>query len=485
MTQSRSDEPIYTIGHSTRTLEEFVAILRAFGVSIVADVRTIPRSRRNPQYAAGALRPALRRQGIRYAAVPELGGLRRARSDSPNTAWRNASFRGYADYMATPPFAEGLSHVQALARGGTVALMCAEAVPWRCHRSLVADALVARGARVEHILSARRANPHRITPFAQIQGERVTYPAAAADTPLPTAAPFHLEATVRMLQRRPANRVDLFRGDRYSRVLSHGDALALAEVENHGTIDAPDLRLTIHAGDDSEASRDDWVRRLRAMLGLDVEPDGLRRLARVEPRVRALALALRGLRPPRFPDLFETFAQVVPFQQLSLDAGAAIVARLVARFGRRLEHDGTAYYAFPAAEAVAAARLTALRGCGLSAHKADALRGLARAIARGELTAQAIAALDSRRALKVLCDLPGIGPWSANLVLLRGFGRLDVFPPGDTGATRALRVALQLRPGASVDRLAARCGDLRGYLYYCALGGALLGQGLVHPARID
>ena len=180
MTQSRSDEPIYTIGHSTRTLEEFVAILRAFGVSIVADVRTIPRSRCNPQYAAGALRPALRRQGIRYAAVPELGGLRRARSDSPNTAWRNASFRGYADYMATPPFAEGLSHVQALARGGTVALMCAEAVPWRCHRSLVADALVVRGVAVSEITSGVRARPHSLTPWAEVEGLQITYPDSTA-----------------------------------------------------------------------------------------------------------------------------------------------------------------------------------------------------------------------------------------------------------------------------------------------------------------
>jgi uncharacterized protein (DUF488 family) len=169
---------IYTIGHSTRALEELVAILRAFGVTILADVRTIPRSRHNPQFNADTLRGTLRSRRIRYAPLPELGGLRRARPDSPNAGWRNASFRGYADYMRTDEFEEGIARLRELVGEGTVALMCAEAVPWRCHRSLIADVLTARGAGVEHITSARRAAPHRLTPFARVKGGRVTYPSA-------------------------------------------------------------------------------------------------------------------------------------------------------------------------------------------------------------------------------------------------------------------------------------------------------------------
>jgi uncharacterized protein (DUF488 family) len=167
---------LYTIGHSTRTLDELVALLRAFEVKCLVDVRTIPRSRHNPQFNGDTLGAALRSRRLRYARVAELGGLRRARKDSPNSAWRNASFRGYADYMQTEEFEQGLEELHALAEKGAVALMCAEAVPWRCHRSLIADALTARGARVEHITSAKRANPHRMTSFAKVDGMRVTYP---------------------------------------------------------------------------------------------------------------------------------------------------------------------------------------------------------------------------------------------------------------------------------------------------------------------
>lgn len=167
---------IYTVGHSTRTLDELVALLRAFEVSVLADIRTIPRSRHNPQFDRDALRSALRSRRLRYVHLPELGGLRRARADSPNTAWRNASFRGFADHMQGPEFEAGLAKLRALASAGVVAVMCAEAVPWRCHRSLVADALTARGAEVAHITGAGRAAPHRVTAFARVDGTRVTYP---------------------------------------------------------------------------------------------------------------------------------------------------------------------------------------------------------------------------------------------------------------------------------------------------------------------
>ena len=167
---------VYTIGHSTRTLDELVVMLRAFGISVLVDIRTMPRSRHNPQFNGDALRSALRSRGLRYVHIPELGGLRRPRKDSPNAAWRNASFRGFADYMLTDDFEVGLAKLHALAADRVVALMCAEAVPWRCHRSLVADAVTARGAHVEHITSAKHSAPHRMTAFAVATRTRVTYP---------------------------------------------------------------------------------------------------------------------------------------------------------------------------------------------------------------------------------------------------------------------------------------------------------------------
>jgi uncharacterized protein (DUF488 family) len=170
---------VLAVGHSTRTQEELVEMLRANGVAALADVRTIPRSRHNPQFAAEALAPALERAGIRYVHLPRLGGLRRPRRDSSNLAWRNESFRGYADHMQTPDFEAGLAELRGLAREGPVALLCAEAVPWRCHRSLIADALFAHGVVVLHIEGRGRTRPHRVTPFARIEGRTVTYPAVA------------------------------------------------------------------------------------------------------------------------------------------------------------------------------------------------------------------------------------------------------------------------------------------------------------------
>jgi hypothetical protein len=170
---------ILAIGHSTRTLEELVELLRSCRVAVLADIRTIPRSRRNPQFAADALAPALERAGLHYAHLPRLGGLRHARRESPNGAWRNASFRGYADHMLGGEFEEGLVELRALVREGPVAVMCAEAVPWRCHRSLLGDALYARGVVMEHIVGRGRVRPHRLTPFAVVQGRRVIYPVEA------------------------------------------------------------------------------------------------------------------------------------------------------------------------------------------------------------------------------------------------------------------------------------------------------------------
>ncbi|MCL5096939.1 MAG: DUF488 domain-containing protein [Candidatus Omnitrophica bacterium] len=168
---------VLTVGHSTRTIEDFIRLLQAHSVTCVADVRTIPRSRHNPQFNAELLPQSLKKAGIRYVHLAGLGGLRHTTRMSPNTGWRNASFRGFADYMQTPEFENALEELLQLAGRGQVVLMCAEAVPWRCHRSLIADALLARGIRTEHIMSATSRQLHSLTPFARIEGLRITYPA--------------------------------------------------------------------------------------------------------------------------------------------------------------------------------------------------------------------------------------------------------------------------------------------------------------------
>jgi uncharacterized protein (DUF488 family) len=174
---------IFTIGHSTRPIETFIRLLQAHGVQRLVDVRTIPKSRHNPQFSRDTLSASLRRAKIRYSHMPRLGGLRRPRPDSINTSWTNTSFRGYADYMQTPEFDESLERAVALSEKETIALMCAEAVPWRCHRSLIADALITRGLEVSEISSRITARPHKLTPFAHVARGRVTYPAPAAPTP--------------------------------------------------------------------------------------------------------------------------------------------------------------------------------------------------------------------------------------------------------------------------------------------------------------
>jgi uncharacterized protein (DUF488 family) len=171
---------VFTIGHSTRPIEEFIPLLKAHGIEEITDVRTIPRSRHNPQFNSEVLRKSLKKAQISYIHLPGLGGLRHTSRASINKAWRNASFRGYADYMQTPEFEKSLRQFLRLAKKRQSALMCAEAVPWRCHRWLLADALLVRGFPVEHIISATTRQPHQLTPFAKVQGYRVTYPADAS-----------------------------------------------------------------------------------------------------------------------------------------------------------------------------------------------------------------------------------------------------------------------------------------------------------------
>jgi uncharacterized protein (DUF488 family) len=171
---------VFTFGHSTRAWADGCAMLQAAGVRTLVDVRTIPRSRRNPQWSRENVAPALAGAGIDYVWMRALGGLRRPRPDSPNGGWRNDSFRGFADYMATPEFASALEALIGLAAGpgAPVCIMCAEAVPWRCHRSLIADALSVRGLEVLDIMDRGQLRPHRMTPFAVWDGEQLTYPPA-------------------------------------------------------------------------------------------------------------------------------------------------------------------------------------------------------------------------------------------------------------------------------------------------------------------
>jgi uncharacterized protein (DUF488 family) len=167
---------IFTLGHSTLPIESFLALLRTYGIERLVDIRTMPRSRHNPQFNDTALANSLMARHIEYVHLKALGGLRRARKDSPNTGWRNEGFRGFADHMQTEEFRDALAALIRMSSEKRVAIMCAEAVPWRCHRSLVADALGVRGVPVVEILSESSYRMHELTPFAQVEGQRITYP---------------------------------------------------------------------------------------------------------------------------------------------------------------------------------------------------------------------------------------------------------------------------------------------------------------------
>ncbi|MCI3950984.1 MAG: HhH-GPD domain protein [Burkholderiales bacterium] len=285
---------------------------------------------------------------------------------------------------------------------------------------------------------------------------------------------------MRVLQRRAANRIELWERNRYLRVFATVDGLALVEVENQGTIACPDVRFAIRSGNLAAGEFQGIEQTLRKVLGLDVDPEPFHRLASAEPALGSTVSALHGLRPPRFAGLFETFANVVPFQQLSLEAGVAIVGNLVERFGKSLQYDGCRYHAFPTARSIADAHPVALRRCGLSARKAETLSHLGRMVESGELNEARIERMATKNALQTLLELRGIGPWSAALVLLRGFGRLDVFPPGDVGATRGLSALLHVEPGAPLDLAIERFGSLKGYLYFFSLGADLMKKDVIH-----
>jgi DNA-3-methyladenine glycosylase II len=294
---------------------------------------------------------------------------------------------------------------------------------------------------------------------------------------LPVAGPFNLEATVRLLQRRPKNPIDRWENDGWLRAFDTAEGMRLIGVTNAGSIDHPDLRLDLRGGEVDARTLDDLAATVRWMLGLDAPPAPVAWLAEMEPRFTSIAAALRGFRPPCFPNLWATCLSVVPFQQLSLDAGIAILGRLVERFGPRLTIDDSDWFDFPSPETILAAAPDELSGLGLSRAKATALQSLARLAIDGQLDRARFQKLPTDEAMAALIALPGIGPWSASVIMLRGLRRMEVFPPGDTGTARNLTAILgreTLLPPAETSAFAARFGDRRGYLYFIFLGNRLL-----------
>lgn len=303
-----------------------------------------------------------------------------------------------------------------------------------------------------------------------------------ADGELVVQAPFNLEATVRVLQRRSSNRVDVWEDDSYVRVFPTARALVLVKVWNGGSIDVPELRYSILTGPRSLAAHAAVKRTMTRLLGLDLDPATLLRLPESDPRLRATVLSLRGMRPPRFADLFESFASVIPFQQLSLDAGISILGKLVDRFGEHLAYRGRRYSSFPSAGTMSTADVEELQSCGLSKKKSLTLIHIAREIHSGKLSEQKLSEMKTKEAMEALVEHPGVGPWTAGLVLLRGLGRIDVFPSGDAGAARGLRSLLKLSPQADVEEVVQRFGEHRGCLYFCCLGASLLAKGSIQSA---
>lgn len=297
-----------------------------------------------------------------------------------------------------------------------------------------------------------------------------------------TLGPFNLQATVRLLQRRPANRIDHWEAGRYFRAFQTAAGTRLLVVANRGSTEVPDLWMEIQGGPVPEDVARDLMGTTRWMLGLDAAPAPVGWMVEQEPRLGPGTSALHGFRPPCFPTLFETCARVLPFQQLSLDAGTAITGRLVARFGPVFTHADREWHAFPSPEGIAEADPESLREVGLSRAKVVALQSLAARAIAGELDTERYQSLSSDAALKRLQALPGIGPWSAAVILLRGLRRTDVFPTGDVGVARNLPKLLGLAAPwspADASAFAERFGDRRGYLYFLGLGAQLASRGLI------
>ncbi len=288
--------------------------------------------------------------------------------------------------------------------------------------------------------------------------------------------PFSLAYTAQALRRIPQNVVDRWEDGVYARAVRNGAQTAVLAVSQTGG------RLALSTCPSHAVDPASQVPLVHRLLGLDVDISLFDRALRAEPALRPIAERLRGLRPPRFAGLFETIGSVIPFQQVSLQAGMSMTARMVQAFGERVECEGRIAWLFPLPETIAEASPEALRDCALSGAKARTLVSLARLIADGELTEPQIERLPSEEGLRLLDSLPGIGPWTAGVILLRGFGRLDVFPVGDAGARRSLALILgrssplsEAEEGALLERL----GPARGLLYFYTLGWHLAQRGLL------
>lgn len=323
-------------------------------------------------------------------------------------------------------------------------------------------------ADVGHADEGSRAASHEAARYqgrVARRGDRTTTRAPRrAHLVLGTQAPFRLDLTVLVLQRLFGNPIDVWERGRWVRAFETPDGPVACEVTQVAR--RPEIRavLTGPAGDLAP-----WRDRLRRMLGLDVDLAPFHARARRLPALAPLERRIRGVRPPRFAALHEAFAAVIPFQQVSLASGIAMLRRLAASLAPPVVVSGTTVYPFPDATRLAGASDAVLRAAGFSAAKALALRSAARAIADGSLRDAELAALPSGALVERLTELPGIGPWSASLLALRYFGRLDVFPPGDAAAVKAL-----VEVGRGEDLL-ERLGPWRGMLYYCLFLRRILG----------
>lgn len=302
---------------------------------------------------------------------------------------------------------------------------------------------------------------------------------------LPAIAPFDLYQTVAALRRRPNQLAEALIDGEYRRILSIDGHERLIGVRQNApdrvTVRALDMPLNLNLDSNELGS---IVSVLARMLGLDVDMTPLRTALTFDERLSQLARQIAGMKPPRFDTLWHTFLCIVPFQQVSVDSGTSMLNRLIARFGSSIEHDGHIYHGFPSAQSVRDASYDELRGCGLSQAKIRTLQYIAAQIATGAISSATIEALDDAEAVAQLVQLPGIGIWSAQIILLRGFRRLNFFPPGDSGAARGLRSLFDL-PAESVEGALApileRLGPWRGYLYYMILAHKLLQSHIITP----
>lgn len=300
---------------------------------------------------------------------------------------------------------------------------------------------------------------------------------------LDVAGPFHLEATVRILQRRPTDRLDHLVDGGYLRLHRTSEGLILARLGNRGTLDAPDLRLAFLTGRPSPATRLRIAATTRRLLGLDQDVRPIERRLRRIPALRSIGAQLRGMRPPRFASLLESFGRTVPYQQLSLEAGGALTNRMVEHLGDSLDYEGKRYFVFPTAERLASTSESDFRALGFSRTKGRTLIGAAAALRSGELVPEELEALPTPEVWQRLRALPGIGPWTASLILLRGLGRLEAFPASDVGVNRGLASLLGKDPRHfEAARFAEPLGPQRGMLYFYSLGAHLLAKGWIAPA---